>query len=96
MVASGKALWRCPDNEGRPKNPVIPLTANELFSDFSISVTSKELGEPHKSYAGCEHTDDFRRLADATQRIDLGLPSVHESFADQSEMRMARKKRLKK
>ncbi len=65
---------RRPDEHGRPTNPVILLTAHELFVEHLIIATWKELGEPYKAFAEYRHTRNLYNFADATQRIHLGLP----------------------
>jgi hypothetical protein len=81
------------DGHGRQTNPLILLTANELFFDHLISATWKELGEPFKSFADYEHTEKLHNFADATQRIYLGVPSFYEWYDAQWKKRLARKKR---
>jgi hypothetical protein len=82
------------DDHGRQTNPVILLTANELFFEHMISASWEELGEPFKSFADYEHIRNLHRFADATQRIYLGLPSFHEWQDVQWKTRLARKKRV--
>jgi hypothetical protein len=82
------------DDHGRQTNPVILLTANELFFEHMISASWEELGEPFKSFADYEHTRNLHSFADATQRIYLGLPSFHEWQDVQWKTRLARKKRV--
>lgn len=62
---------------GEPTNPVLLLTANELFMDHHVSWTWKALGEPHAKFVGFETTRNIRTLANATQQIYLGMPSFH-------------------
>src|SRR5262249_28853090 len=70
---------RRPDAEEQPTNPVLLLTAHELFTEHSISETWKKLGPPYKRFAAYEHTRKLDNFCDATQQIHLGLPSFHES-----------------
>jgi hypothetical protein len=62
----------------RPNNPVVIFTANELFSWTGPRSAWKELGPPFSHHAD-EYGDDrvFVSLADATQQLYLGLPSIH-------------------
>lgn len=85
---------RRPDDHGRPTNPVVLLTANELFFEHLINATWEELGEPYKSFADYEHTRNLHNFADATQRIYLGLPSFHEWRNAERKKRVAKNKRV--
>ncbi len=87
---------RRPDEHGRPTNPVILLTAHELFFDFLISSTWEKLGGIYKTFADYEHTHNLYNFADATQIIYLGLPAFHEWRAEEYKKRYARNKRLSK
>lgn len=69
---------RRPDIWGKPTNPVLLLTANELFIRHCVSDTWKELGEPHKTFSDFRSTRTIQEFAEATQSIYLGLPSVYE------------------
>jgi len=62
----------------RPNNPVIIFTGNELFSSHGPRSAWRDLGPPFSFYAD-EHGEDrvFVSLADATQQLYLGLPSIH-------------------
>lgn len=72
---------RRPDDEGRPTNPVILMTANELFVDHLISAKWKKLGKPYDAFADFYNTNSLRSFAEATQRIYLGLPGFYEERA---------------
>jgi len=85
---------RRPDDHWRPTNPVILLTAHELFFEHLISATWEELGEPYKSFVDYEHTRNLHNFADATQRIYLGLPSFHEWREAEWKKRAAKNKRV--
>lgn len=78
--------------QGRPTNPVILLTAHELFMRYLISATWKELGKPYELFTDYEHTRNLYNFANATQQIHLGLPSIHEARAAEWKKRAARKK----
>jgi hypothetical protein len=82
------------DEHGRQTNPVILLTANELFFEHMISATWETLDEPFKRFAHYEHTRNLHNFADATQMIYLGLPSFHEWQDAEWKKRLARKKRI--
>lgn len=64
-------------NTGQPRNPVVVLTATEMFSDWHIKQTWEHLGRKHKELVspadiGLDNLWDF---ADLTQQLYLGLPS---------------------
>lgn len=40
-----------PDMWGEPTNPILLLTTNELFMNFSVADTWKKSGGPHKSFS---------------------------------------------
>lgn len=82
---------RRPGRQGRPTNAVVLLTGNELFFDFSISSTWKELGGQHAKYADYDHTHKLDAFAEATQAIYLGLPPLYEVRRAAREKRRARK-----
>jgi hypothetical protein len=72
-------VWgRRPNALGQPTNPVLLLTAHELFMDHHISSTWKALGEPQNKFSDYEHTRTLAAFADSTQQIYLGLPSYSE------------------
>jgi hypothetical protein len=67
---------RKPLKTGEPRNPVVVLTAAEMFSDSHIKHTWENLGGKHKelvspAYVGLDNLWDF---ADLTQQLYLGLP----------------------
>jgi hypothetical protein len=85
------AVWgRRPAANGRATNPVVLLTGRELFGDQWISQTWKNLGPPYDKYADGIELTDLHALADATQRIHLDLPSIHEQW-DRKWKRRARR-----
>jgi hypothetical protein len=67
----------------RPNTPVVIFTGNELFSWKDPRNTWRELGPPFSHHAD-EYGDDrvFVSLADATQQLYLGLPSIHSRRAE--------------
>ena len=80
-----------PDERGRATNPVVLFTGHELFYDFLLSATWKNLGSPHKDYTDYEHTKDLDSLSQATQAIYLSLPSRYERRAEKHKERKAKK-----
>ncbi len=81
------------DEHGRPTNPVILLTAHELFMDHFITSTWKALGEPYASYAEYWHTQSLQNFAEATQRVYLNIQPFHQWRDKEWKKRVARKKR---
>jgi hypothetical protein len=74
IVNRGRRYWK---NE-RPYNPVLILTGNELFAEYSLETTWRELGGVYAQRAqrwGYENR--LLDLADATQEIYLGMPTWH-------------------
>ncbi len=65
------------NTRGKVINPVILFTGHELFVDYLLSATWKDLGKPYEDYTDYEHTKDLYSLAQATQAIYLGLPSFY-------------------
>ena len=63
----------------RLRNPVIVFTANELFSWHGPRAAWRALGPPFSRFER-EYAEDrvLVSLADATQQLYLGLPSIHE------------------
>jgi hypothetical protein len=90
FTASGRKIllpfvkWcRRPDDRGEPTNPVILLTAHELLAEHHIGFTWKQLGAPYSEIVKNDPIMSLRRLAEATQRIYLGLPGYHEQRVDE-------------
>jgi hypothetical protein len=77
---------------GQPTNPMVLLTQHELLMEHHLSDTWEKLGDPHQKYSGRESTRNLRNLADATQRIYLGMPSFYEWRESQLRKRALRKK----
>lgn len=82
---------RKPDDDGQPSHPVLLFTGNELFFDFSISSTWKDIGGRHAMFADHNHTRTLAAFAEATQAIYLDLPSFQEERRVTREKRRARK-----
>jgi hypothetical protein len=62
----------------RPNNPVVIFTGNELFSWTDPRNTWRQLGPPFAKHAdGYGEDRVFVSLADSTQQLYLGLPSIH-------------------
>ena len=77
------ATWgreRLPD--GRPRTPVIVLTATELFCGWNVKEAWKELGGQRATLVTppAVRLDNLWTLANLTQQIYLGLPDPHAHF----------------
>lgn len=61
---------------GKPRTPVIVLTATELFASWDLARAWKDMGGPHARFAdrGGVHLDNLWTLAQLTQQLYLGLP----------------------
>lgn len=75
------AEWgRVPQKNGEPRAMVIVLTGIELFADYHLKDTWKEIGGAHAKKI--EHAwvriDDLWTLADVTQQLYLDLPAYWE------------------
>ena len=78
------ALWgRTPDNGWRPRNPVILLTATELFADHGIAHAWRQAGGRAAELVQPAYVDlsDLHVLAEATQNLYLGLPSFYKGYS---------------
>jgi hypothetical protein len=81
----------------KPTNPVLLLTATELLStDTLIAHTWKKLGDPHRQFAGHEHTSTLVKFCDATQAIYLGMPSYFKVRAEYWRKRIERAEQLRR
>jgi hypothetical protein len=74
-------------SNARPNNPVIIFTGNELFSSYGPRHAWRDLGPPFSHHAD-EYGEDrvFVSLADATQQLYLGLPSIHARQSKQGRL----------
>lgn len=81
---------------GEPTNPVLLLTAHELTMDHLLSATWKDLGGAHARFADYENTRTLLDVADATQKIYLGLPSFHQALREYWDKRLARRRAVPK
>ena len=90
-------LWgRRLDADGLPTNPVILLTANELFAEHYVTHAWEEIGKPFSEFTDYEFTRNLENFAESTQRIYLGLPSYFEQREAQWRKLKNRKCRPKK
>jgi hypothetical protein len=81
------------DEYGRATNPVLLLTAHELFMEHHVSNTWKSLGGLHAKFSDYQHTRSLDSFSDATQVIYVGLPSFWEWRRVEWEKRVARKRK---
>jgi hypothetical protein len=77
------ATWgreRLPD--GRPRTPVIVLTATELFCGWHVEEAWKELGGQRANFVRppAVRLENLWTLANLTQQIYLDLPDPHARF----------------
>lgn len=77
------AKWgRRPGKRGwRPTNPVIILTGTELFFKHHLASTWKDIGGLAAELEKNMSFSDLYRLAEATQKLYLNLPSYYEEYA---------------
>jgi hypothetical protein len=77
------ALWgRERLRDGRPRTPVIVLTATELFCNWDLEQTWEALGGQRANFVtpAAVRLDNLWTLADLTQQIYLDLPDPHPRF----------------
>jgi hypothetical protein len=81
----------------RPNNPVVIFTGNELFSWSGPRNAWRELGPPFSQHAD-RYGDDrvFVSLADATQQLYLGLPSIHSERVKRAALQQEADSQLRK
>ena len=82
---------RRPDAVSEPTNPVLLLTGNELFCEFSVNETWKKLQGRYAQFADYHHTRHLRGFAEATQAIYLGTPTFHADLEAAWKKRAARR-----
>jgi len=85
FVKKGRKYWK----DDRSFNPVLILTATELFSDFELEDSYKEKGGRHEKFA--ERSYDLMRLlplCDITQQLYLDMISWHEWLDIEREKRL--------
>ena len=81
--------------DDRSFNPVLILTATELFSDFGLEDSYKEKGGRHEKFA--ERSFDLMRLlplCDITQQLYLDMISWHEWLDIEREKRLKKLKNV--
>jgi hypothetical protein len=74
LVNRGRKYWK----SGRPYNPVLILTGNELLADRGPRHEWEKLGDEFKRHArSWGDQRELVSLADATQQIYLGMQPWH-------------------
>lgn len=87
VVNRGRKYWKAE----RPYNPVIILTGNELFADFDVWETWRELGGIHAAHSRPHgEWSELVSLADATQQIYLGMKPWHSWLEERWKRRVSR------
>jgi hypothetical protein len=75
---------------GKRMNPVLILTARELFSEFKMndfySLYGDKADYAHRVYM----RDDMQELCEFTQQIYLGMPSEHEWLEEKRKKKAAK------
>ena len=74
---------------GKQMNPVLILTARELFSEFKTSDFYGSYGD-QADYARRVYMGDMQELCEFTQQIYLGMPSYHEWIEEKRRKKAAR------
>jgi hypothetical protein len=73
------ALWgRCEVYQGQPRNPLVVLTATELFAMHGIFDAWKKMGEAGEAVHPSIDPADLHALAELTQKRYLDLPGFWE------------------
>jgi hypothetical protein len=75
---------------GKQINPVLILTARELFSEFKITDFYGLYGDKAEYAHGVYLRDDMQELCEFTQQIYLGMPSYHELLEEKRRKSAAR------
>lgn len=74
---------------GKRMNPVLILTARELFSEFKISDFYSLYGDKADYARGVYMRKDIQELCEFTQQIYLGMPSYHEWLEEKRRKKVA-------
>ncbi len=86
------SIWcRRGSEQDRPLGNVVLLTSRELFFEFSLDATWRDLGEPYATFVErYRNTHTLKGLAEATQSIYLGLPLFYEDMDAKLKIRAQR------
>ena len=71
-------------------NPVLILTARELFSEFKTSDFYSLYGDKADYARSVYLRDDIQELCEFTQQLYLGMPSYHEWIEEKHRKRAGR------
>jgi hypothetical protein len=75
---------------GKQMNPILILTARELFSEFKMTDFYSLYGDKANYARSVYMRDDMEELCDFTQQLYLGMPSYHEWLEEKHRKRAAR------
>jgi hypothetical protein len=75
---------------GKQTNPVLILTARELFAEFSMSDFYSAYGDKAEYARHVYMRDDMQELCEFTQQLYLGMPSYHEELQERHRKKTAR------
>jgi len=75
---------------GKQMNPILILTARELFSEFKMTDFYSLYGDKANYARAVYMRDDMEELCDFTQQLYLGMPSYHEWLDEKRRKRAAR------
>ncbi len=90
------ALWgRREIYQGQPRNPLIVLTATELFAKHGIFDAWKQMGESGEAVHPSIDPADLHALAELTQKRYLGLPSFWEERMRAHDLAHQRRRLIK-
>jgi hypothetical protein len=75
---------------GKQMNPVLILTARELFSEFKMTDFYSMYGDKAEFARHVYMRDDMQELCEFTQQLYLGMPSYHEVMEEKRRKKAAR------
>jgi hypothetical protein len=75
---------------GKQMNPVLILTARELFSEFKMTAFYSMYGDQAEYARHVYMRDDMQELCEFTQQLYLGMPSYHEVMEEKRRKKAAR------
>jgi hypothetical protein len=74
---------------GKQTNPVLILTARELFAEFKNSDFYSTYGDKAEYARHVYMRDDMQELCEFTQQLYLGMPSYHEELQERQRKKAA-------
>jgi hypothetical protein len=86
IVKAGRQIL----DAGMSVNPVLILTARELFGQFHFGEFSDLYGTDSQLARGMYMRGEIRELCEFTQRLYLGMPSSHETHQEAMRKKSAR------